>query len=272
MSYTATRWVILALAFGLSTANLLADGPVFEVVSIREVPRNAPPVMRDQAFTPFRPGGQFVDPRANLAWMIVFAFHIPSFIQLTGLPDWAKEQSFSVIAKPSEDFPQLPPEENVEQVRAMMREMLATRFHLKLHTESREQKVLKLQVARGGLKIKAVDPPVPPQKEGLPGLAAGNSGGRMIGNKVTMARIAKALTAILHCPVLDETGLSGYYTFDVKWTAAEPVNEAVFTGLGPEGVSAIMTGLNDLLGLRLASGTGTINYWVVDSVERPTPN
>src|SRR5579884_2298740 len=254
----AIRAATLALLLGLT--NLLADGPVFEVVSIREVPRNAPPLMREQNFTPVRPGGQFVDSRTNLLWMLQFAYHIPSFIQLTGLPDWAKEQSFSVIAKPSEDFPQLPPEENVEQVRAMMREMLATRFHLKLHTESREQKVLKLQVARGGLKIKAVDPPVPPQKEGLPGLAAGNSGGRMIGNKVTMARIAKALTAILHCPVLDETGLSGYYTFDVKWTAAEPVNEAVFTGLGPEGVSAIMTGLNDLLGLRLASGTGTINY------------
>src|SRR5438105_875677 len=86
--------------------------PKFEVVSIRSVPPNAPPVMREQTFTPVMPGGQFVDSRTNLLFMIAFAYNVedPS-IRLVGLPDWAKARAFSVSAKPAPDFPTLPPAE-----------------------------------------------------------------------------------------------------------------------------------------------------------------
>src|SRR5262249_45821517 len=79
--------------------------------------------------------------------------------QLTGLPGWAQDQAFSVVARPSEGFPLLPPNENREQVRAMVREMLESRFHLNVHTQSREERVLKLEAPTGGREIKAVDPP-----------------------------------------------------------------------------------------------------------------
>jgi uncharacterized protein (TIGR03435 family) len=172
-----------ALAVAVGASNVRADGPVFEVVSIREVPPNAPLLTREMGFDAVLPGGQFVDPRITLSSMIVFAYHIPSFVQLTGLPGWAWDRAFSVAAKPPEGFPRLPPDENREQVRMMMREMLASRFHLEVHTESREERVLMLEVARGGLKIKPVDPPVAPEKEGFVQLVAGDSGGRTIGKK-----------------------------------------------------------------------------------------
>src|SRR5262245_1153524 len=76
----------------------------FELVSIRVVPPNAPPLIRDIGFTSVRPGGQYIDPRTPVTWLIQFAYHIPADFQLTGVPDWAKNQTFSISAKPAADF------------------------------------------------------------------------------------------------------------------------------------------------------------------------
>ena len=264
---------VVPLAAVLGATKVPAHGQAFEVVSIREVPRNAPPLMREVGYTGVLPGGQFADQRITLSSMIIFAYDIPSYAQFTGGPGWTRDQAFSVFAKPPEGFPLLSPKENREQVRAMLREMLASRFNLKMHTESREVHGLKLEVMKGGLKIKAVDPPVPPEKEGFAGIAAGDSGGRMNGKKVTMTGIASSLTTILRRPVFDETGLKNYYTFDVKWSAPEPEDgRKVPSGLGTEGVGTLMHALEDLFGLRLTSGIRPLNYWVLDHVEQPTAN
>ena len=248
--------------------------PRFEVVSIRPVPPNPPLLIRDQDFTPVLPGGQYIDSRTVLLFMITFAYNVknPS-MQLVGLPDWAKARAFSVSAKPAQGFPTLPPAENNEQVRLMLRAMLADRFHLQLHTETRQERVLDLEVAKGGVKIKEVDPPVPPAKEGPVGAAVGNSGGRMIGNKSTMAGLASALTIFLKRPVVDKTRLKGYYDFDVKWSAPETLDgQRPAPQFGAEGSGLLISTLQDQLGLRLTNATGPVEYWVVDHVEPPTDN
>jgi uncharacterized protein (TIGR03435 family) len=229
--------------------------------------------MRDPDFSSVLPGGRYADARVTLHSMIVFAFSIPSYLQLTGLPAWAEQQAYSVAARPAEGFPLLPPNENREQVRAMMRAMLASRFQLKVHTESRDERIFRLEVDRGGLKIKPVDPPAPPEKEGPVFIAAGDSGGRMIATKATMAGMARGLTVMLHRQVLDGTGLKNYYTFDVKWTAPEPTDGGtVADALGVEGEGALMSAVRNLFGLRLMSAIGPVSYQVVDRVERPTAN
>ena len=151
--------------------------PRFDVVSIRAVPPNAPTVMTDPDSTPILPGGGYVDSRAMLHSMIAFAYNVPSWRQVIGLPNWAENQLFAVAAKPAEDFPALPSHENREQVRLMVRAMLADRFHLQLHTETRKEPVYNLEVAKAGIKIKEVDPPVPPAKEGHVGAAYGDDRG-----------------------------------------------------------------------------------------------
>ncbi len=265
-------WKRIACVALVSAAALGAQQ--FEVVSIRPVPRDAPPTLREMDFTPVRPGGQYIDSRTLLMFMISFAYDVknPS-LQLAGLPNWAKEESYSVAAKPAAGFPLLPPAENREQVRRMMRAMLEDRFQLKLHTETRQEAVLDLEVEKGGLKIQAVDPPVPPQKEGFVGAAAGNSGGRMIGKKSTMRGIANALTIFLKRPVNDKTGLTGYYDFDVKWSAPEPLDgRPPAPGLGADGTGLLISMLRKEFGLRLTKTTGPVEYWVVDHVEPPTGN
>jgi uncharacterized protein (TIGR03435 family) len=160
--------------------------PKFDVVSIHPVPPNPPLMMRDPGFTPVLPGGQYSDPRTQLLSMIAFAYDVkdPS-TQLVGLPDWAKKEIFVVAAKPAPGFPALSPAENREQVRLMMRAMLADRFHLQLHTETREERIYALEAAKGGVKIKEVDPPVPPAKSGPVEAAMSDEHGRMIGKKST---------------------------------------------------------------------------------------
>jgi uncharacterized protein (TIGR03435 family) len=249
--------------------------PSFEVVSIRPVPPNAPPVNRDWDFTPVLPGGQYIDSRANLLSMISWAYNMKNVnldVQLVGLPSWAKNQSYSVAAKPADGFPALSPRENEEQVRLMMRSMLADRFHLRLHTETRQERIYKLERSKGGVRLKEVDPPEPPAKGAPVGAAMENDGGiRMVANKSTMASLVNALRLLTGRPVVDETGLMGYYDFDVKWSG--PGGQAPETQFrGPELVGLLISNLQTQFGLRLTKAIGPVDYWVVDHVEQPSGN
>jgi uncharacterized protein (TIGR03435 family) len=178
----------IAVAIGLLTSALAAQAPAepsFDVVSIRAVPANAPPTVREFDFTPVRPGGQYIDSRTGLRSMITFAYDIPNWFQLVGLPKWAVEASYSIAAKPAEGFPALPASENREQVRLMMRAMLAERFNLQIHTEDRHETIYRLEVVKGGPRIKEVDAPVPPATEGRVSIGLSDRGGRMVGQKST---------------------------------------------------------------------------------------
>ncbi len=222
MAFGFGKWIGCAALFLAAVAIGQPSEPGFEVVSIRAVPQNAARIMRSQDFTPILPGGQYIDSRTMLLFMIAFAYEIkhPSQ-QLVGLPNWAKNQSYSVSAKPGEDFPALAPRENQERVRLMMRKMLADRFRLRLHTETRQERIYGLEVAKSGMRIQEVAAPVPPAKEGYVGAAMSDRDGRMIGNKSTMAGMAMALAVFLKQPVVDQTGLKGYYDFDARWSTLE---------------------------------------------------
>ena len=266
----ATR---IGIVVGLLSASLIAQQsaePRFDVVSIRPVPPDAPPTMREMGFTAILPGGQYIDSRAGLHSMIVFAYGVPNWRQLVGLPKWAEDRSYSIAAKPADGFPALPPAENREQVRAMMRAMLADRFHLQLHTEDRQETIFHLGIAKGGVRIKEVEPPVPPAKEMPVQLVLSNSGGRTIGEKSTIQGIANALAVWLKSPVIDQTGLKGYYDWDERWTA--PDGQSSDGELDARGIGLLIAMLPDQLGLRLTKAAGPVRYWLVDRVEPPSGN
>ncbi|HEX4810038.1 MAG TPA: TIGR03435 family protein [Bryobacteraceae bacterium] len=192
---------------------------------------------------------------------------------MVGLPNWAKNQAYAVASKPAEGFPSLPPEENKEQVRLMMRAMLGDRFHLRVHAETRQEPLFKLEVARGGVRIKEVDPPVFPAKEGYVGAAMGDREGRLIGKKSTMSGLAAALSTFLERSVVDQTGLKGYYDFDVRWSVPEaPNGQTPSPRFGAEGAGLLITNLQSQFGLRLTKTAGPVKYWVVDHVDPPTDN
>lgn len=264
-----TNRIAIALISAAAFAQQPAE-PRFDVVSIREVPPNAPPTMREFGFTPVLPGGRYIDSRAVLHTLISFVYGVENAQQLAGLPKWAEERSYSIAAKPADGFPVLSTAENREQVRLMMRAMLAERFHLQLHTEDRQETIYLLEIANGGPKIKEVEAPVRPAKEPPVQLVLSDRGGRMLGQKGTIDGVAGSLAVWLKHPVIDRTGLKGYYDFDVKWTA--PEGSTPGEGLGADGIGLLIGMLPRQLGLRLTKGAGPVRYWVVDHVEPPSGN
>jgi len=268
-------FLVLIVATALTAQQPAA--PAFDVVSIRVIPPNAPPgASRDQYFSPILPGGEYIDSRTNLMVLICFAYNCKNpDKQMLGLPNWAKNQSYSIAAKPADGFTVPPPAQYREQLRLMMRAMLADRFHLRLHTENRPESIFKLEIAKGGMKLKEVEPPVPPEPTGNVNAVTRPDGGiRMIAKKSTMERLAVSLDLLTGKPVVDETGLTGYYDFDVTWKGPVlPDGQAPETRFGgAELVGLLISNLQSQFGLSLASATGPVEYWVVDHVDPPTEN
>ena len=88
-----------------------------------------------------------------------------------------------------------------------------------------------------------------------------------------MAGMARMLVIFLKRPVVDSTGLKGYYDFDVKWSAPEsPDGKLPADRYGAAGAALLISTLQDQFGLRLTSSTGSVKYWVIDHVEPPTEN
>ena len=134
----------------------------------------------------------------------------------------------------------------------------------------RKEDVVIMTVDKGGLQLKQVAAPVPPERPGRFNAAMTDSGGRLIAQKGTMRDLAQAATIFLKQEVVDQTGLTGYYDADLRWTA--PAGAAPTAGLGPEGINLFLTELREQFGLRFTKGTALLEYWIIDHVEPPTEN
>src|SRR6185436_16424005 len=118
-----------------------------------------------------------------------------------------------------------------------------------------------LEVAKGGFKFKEVDPPVPPQKEGHVGVVLGDASGALIGRKSTIAGLVAGTEVWLGRPIVDVTGLTGYYDFEVRWRSPDAVDGV---GVGSDGIAMLVSNLQSRFGLRLTNATGPVKYWIVD--------
>lgn len=256
----------------LVAASTLYAQPKFDVVSIRPLRPGVGPVS-GMDNTPYLPGGHFRD-RAPLYFLIPMAYDIPlPDRQMIGLPEWAKRTVYDIEAKAGANFPMLPPAENEAQINLMLREMLADRFKLRLHIETREEPALIMTAEKGSLKIKEVAAPVAPEKAGDVNAAMGDNRGGISGKKVKMSRLATIVSLFLKQDVIDQTGLTGHYDFDLRWEAprvegAPPPSSR----LGDDGIAMFLSTLREELGLRFTKGKGPVRYWVVDSVAPPTEN
>jgi uncharacterized protein (TIGR03435 family) len=177
-----------------------------------------------------------------------------------------------VEATPGDVLANVQPERQHAQVQLMLQAMLADRFQLRVHVEERQVDVYELHLAPGGLKQ------MTPSDEGVarpglnPGLnaAVGDNSGRMIGNGASMQRIGAGLSVFLGRLVMDKTGVSGYYNFDIHWTALETPDGPPSSGLGPAGIALLISELREQLGLRLVSAKSAQPFWVVDRAEKPS--
>jgi uncharacterized protein (TIGR03435 family) len=241
------------------------DRPSFEVVSVKPGDPN------DRRVSVFmQPGGRFTATNATLKMLIGFAYDLREH-QMAGGPSWLGSERYNIEAKADSATP-IPPASNNVTMRLMAQSLLAARFKLAVHRETKEEQVYELVVAKGGPKLKeATDSAKGPQQ----GLGMGR--GKVTGMAAATSLIARFLSEQLGRSVIDKTGLTGKYDFTLTWT---PEFGQQFPGgdrpeapppTDPNGPS-IFTALQDELGLKLESAKGPVDILVIDHAEKPDAN
>jgi uncharacterized protein (TIGR03435 family) len=232
------RWTLLLLA----TAAFAQSS--FEVASVKP----SPPAQGDTININLGNirNGELTFGNASLSDILNFAYGLVGAAQLDG-PDWirSKEVRFDIIAK-------APAKTRREEIQNMVKTLLNERFHLKFHPESRSFPHLVLSVAKGGSKMKEVEPdPVGGRGPAL--------FGHIVHPQISMVTLSMLLSRQMRTVILDRTGLKGVYSIDLKWTP-----EGSETDNGP----TIYTALQEQLGLRLESRKDAVEVMVVDSADR----
>lgn len=250
--------VLLVLAAVLTGAQQ-AQRPRFAVVSIKPVAPGAPVfVGQPGAPGPVYPGGAFRKRRANLWQLISFAYpetDVPDKT-LIGLPAWGAGfgNSFDVEA---EAAPGSDP--SLAQMRLMMQSLLADRFALKVHMESRPIAVYLMTVAKGG--VRDITPSKPGEAYATPFIAAPRGVITIEGRAVPMSDVAANLWLRVGRPVIDHTGLQGNYDIQEVRQAAPSRSAADFVAV-----------LRNKLGLVLVPGKANVQAMVIDQVQQPSSN
>jgi uncharacterized protein (TIGR03435 family) len=190
--------------------------------------------------------------------MIEFAYEIQK-TQLANAPDWLTTDKFDItMLYDGDQYP------NDPECKAMVREVLAERFGLKLHREDKEQSVYALVLAKGGTKL--TDSQGDP--DGLPGLNL-RAPGVLAASNATMADLAGTLQRVaLNKPVIDRTQLQGRYDFGLKWTPDDTTAKATGDDIAP----GLFTAIQQQLGLKLEATKASASMLVIETAVHPSAN
>jgi uncharacterized protein (TIGR03435 family) len=266
MARSGAVWILVALSV---CARLAAQQskPTFEVVSVRAIPSSGE-----------RPSGYALNPRRTgdrLTWTTTvydltrYAYNLPAW-RISGMEP---EPAYITIAA------QLDTRATLDDVRAMLRQLLIDRFKLVSHTRTEQRSGYALRVAKNGARVQPADGSIPPLPkhmgvrppepfEGFIFTSLGSGCGAITGRRVPMSRLADELSAELNTLVIDQTGLSGsyYFGFDFQQLVDCPRADVV-------NAPSLFEALEREMGLTLQKTTGPVEFLVVDSVEKvPTEN
>jgi uncharacterized protein (TIGR03435 family) len=215
------------------------------------------------------PGGRLVG-QGTLRFLIAWAYQVGDF-QISKTPAWMDSIPYDIEAKAPAGVDQSPP-----QLRLMLRTLLADRFKVTLHRESRDADTYVLTVAKGGARLRrSNDPPCTPSPDVRCGGTA-MSPGMIRATDGTLSLLAMALSSMVGGPVIDETGLTGAFDFQLEWTpdfavSTTPGEAPVRPAFDPSR-PALGTALQEQLGLKLETRKGKIEMLVIDHAERPSVN
>jgi uncharacterized protein (TIGR03435 family) len=237
-------------------ASSLAFGQAFEVASVK---LNSSSSGAIGMFT--YPGGRIVASNETLRMLIHDAYELELY-QILGGPDWMDDDRYDIEAKPPESSAsnkwtpasfKSPPN---PEMRMMLRTLLVDRFQLKVRPETRKESVFALAVAKGGPKLK--EPTTTNQA-----FVKFGQGSILFGENATMAQLSERLTRILNRKVLDQTGLTGHFDFQLNYADDNPQ---------PDTTSSVLRALQDQLGLKLETQPGSSDILVIEHAEKPSAN
>jgi uncharacterized protein (TIGR03435 family) len=293
--------VVVAIAVLLATAVFGLFGqsahPAFEVATIKRN-ASAQDAATGRRGVAYKPGGRIIATNAPLRLLIQFAYaaHDSPYqghsnplgaSQVIGGPAWIDSAGYDIEGKP---------ESNTDQKHAwlMLQTLLADRFRLTLHRETRELPVYNLTAKKSGLKLSPAKditclsflPGTTPQP--MPGtsdcgyapLFLSSTELRIEGRKLHMADLVRDLARALGQPVIDKTGFTGEFDIDLNYTDEDVMKSPGSAAPDDAGANRLPAGPNlsivfaatDQLGLKLQPAKGPVEVLVVDHAERPTPN
>ena len=288
-----TRVAVFGMLFVIaSLADAVAQRPAaFDVASVKRFARE--PEQGPGGSISILPGGRFSAPAATLRGLIAAAYGLLN-IQVVDSARLLWDERFELEGRTSPDV-------TVAEVRAMLRTLLAERFGLVAHAETRELPVYVMTLTKArtpGPQLRAAGPecalprgpqgvpPPPPPPAGPPAIgrplpitatipsrclliAFNTTSGRHWSlREITMAGLAQRLIEPLGRPVLDHTGLSGAFDVDLTYTSDNPTVDASNAPNAP----SLVTALREQLGLRLESTRAPVRVLVIDGVRQPAEN
>ena len=234
----------------------------------------------------------------TLRRLILLAYGIQDFL-ISGSPNLFESEAFDINAKMdssvADALQKLSPEERVIARQHMLQAILADRFKLTVHRETKELPVYFLAVGKNGPKFHE-GKPGDLYADGLkrvngvprgPGQWGFTDDGLEVYQGVPMATIVQELSLVSRRPVLDKTNLTGKYDFKMKLAVDEtepsqpsaiPGAPPVTPGGAPSPASldsltfALISGLQNQLGLKVETGKGPVEVIVIDHVEKPSEN
>jgi uncharacterized protein (TIGR03435 family) len=216
------------------------------------------------------PGGHIEARNRTLRLLIQAAFAVQDF-QIIGGPKWQTSTRFDVTTRGGDR------QITQHDVRAMLQTLLADRFTLSVHHETREFSVYALRLDRTdgrlGPTMRKPDadcfvgrgaPPSPPQPGDSRPLACGftEAPGDLTARGVDMAALAIELTDYTDRPVVDQTGLLGNFNLSLKWSPDASGADA--------NLPSLFTAVREQLGLKLESTRGPVDVVVIDRAELPS--
>jgi uncharacterized protein (TIGR03435 family) len=235
---------------------------------------------------------RFTAQNVPLKMLIQYAYGLKSDDQLSGGPGWLGSKTFDIDAKQDDaqaaEFQKLPQDKRSAQVQAMLQGLLAERFKLQISRQTKELPIYALVVAKGGVKMKpaiAAPTAVPVSSDGAPvkrpGRMTMSGRGQVTGEEVPVSVLADILSRQPETEgrvVVDKTGLTGNYSFALKWTpesGAPAMGGSGGGGAPPPADDAgpsFFTALQEQLGLKLESQKGPVEVLVVEHAEEPSAN
>jgi uncharacterized protein (TIGR03435 family) len=226
----------------LLCASLLA-AQTFEVASVKRAAPQTGTGSRITGAVPQRDPGRVNYPSVDLKSIVAIAWHIDRDL-ITG-PQWMDDERYDIVAT-------FPAGATQSQVPQMLQHLLAERFHMTVHEETRSRTGLALLASKSGAKLTKA------KETSRPGYESSED--KVTFGKLTMSGFARLLSRFTGRPVIDETGIAGEY--DITLNASM---EAMSSGV-------VSPPIQDL-GLRLESRIVSAKFLIVDKADKvPTGN
>jgi uncharacterized protein (TIGR03435 family) len=258
-------FIFSGLAMGLVLAQSQDPPLAFDVASIKL----SKPGGRGGGIRPLAGGQTYVATNVPVRQIIKLMYRLADS-QLVGGPNWLDTEFYDVEGKTEMKGA------TSDQLHEMFQTLLADRFKLRFHTETRETARYVLTVDKSGSKMKVSELP---NNFDIPLQGVGR--GKIAAQREPMSHFCWFLSQGLNAPVVDKTGLDKNYDFTLEWSPE--LQDAAKAGTQPPGNGpnepppssdgpTLFTALREQLGLKLELQKGPVQVFVIDHAERPAEN